>query len=105
MDVIAQGLRGGLTGFRSSLRAARRKALETIYVVKEAFFKNYDFVHDTVRCKRRVKGPGRHTSAFRYESFEAYSERNPQRPIYDFTELQHGVESSNLDWSEIKRMQ
>mmetsp|Transcript_53063 Transcript_53063/g.164363 ORF Transcript_53063/g.164363 Transcript_53063/m.164363 type:complete len:96 (-) Transcript_53063:111-398(-) len=92
MDFIATALRSGLTGVRGAYQAARRAALEHVYVVKEFLIGEYDKSVAILTCKRRSQASIR-TASFRYESASSMAMRQPQIPAYDFTELQHGVKS------------
>mmetsp|Transcript_42386 Transcript_42386/g.76960 ORF Transcript_42386/g.76960 Transcript_42386/m.76960 type:complete len:96 (-) Transcript_42386:197-484(-) len=90
MDRVASTLRGCVVSGRSSYRAARRWALERIYVCKEIFFSNYDAALLALTCRRRhQRSSQRYLAAFARRSPGTTPDMQP----YDFTMLQHGISS------------
>mmetsp|Transcript_5593 Transcript_5593/g.13989 ORF Transcript_5593/g.13989 Transcript_5593/m.13989 type:complete len:111 (+) Transcript_5593:1-333(+) len=103
MDFFATVLRGGVAGYRGSYRAARRWALERIYVFKEGYFRRYDKFIECVFCKRRkiesrrlVDGQAlpQRVPTFAHNSESVTAMRETTQVHYDFTKLQHGVKSN-----------
>mmetsp|Transcript_94156 Transcript_94156/g.177065 ORF Transcript_94156/g.177065 Transcript_94156/m.177065 type:complete len:142 (+) Transcript_94156:77-502(+) len=93
MDVLASAIRGGVSSLHGSYVISRRTFLETVYVIKEFFFKYYDITIEIATCKRRKQLQPHLTTTFHYDSPGERARRTPRVPLYDFTELQHGVKS------------
>lgn len=95
MDVVSVALRGSLASARGTYRTCKRSLLETIYVAKEFFFMQYDFVVAMVCCKRRDT---RLLNAHPYVPMFSQVDLEPRRGVeYDFTQLQHGVSDRKRD--------
>eukprot|EP00747_Dinoflagellata_sp_TGD_P168783 gnl/TRDRNA2_/TRDRNA2_196000_c0_seq1.p1 gnl/TRDRNA2_/TRDRNA2_196000_c0~~gnl/TRDRNA2_/TRDRNA2_196000_c0_seq1.p1 ORF type:complete len:111 (+),score=19.58 gnl/TRDRNA2_/TRDRNA2_196000_c0_seq1:75-407(+) len=100
MDFIGSAIRSGVTGFRSSYRISRRRCLENIYSVKELYFEQYDNVRARLCCKRRGRANllmSAHVPGFYHDTplMAAERRRRSAVPVYDFTDLQHGIASKS----------
>eukprot|EP00440_Ansanella_granifera_P043152 gb/GFBE01046782.1/.p1 GENE.gb/GFBE01046782.1/~~gb/GFBE01046782.1/.p1 ORF type:complete len:101 (+),score=10.49 gb/GFBE01046782.1/:1-303(+) len=99
MDFLASKVRGGIASARGARRVLRRTFLETVYAIKERWFRLCDSVVEQLNCERRRHLHWRKEccrTSFCHDSSAIDSVRSSALPAhYDFTELQHGPNSES----------